>query len=123
VTGLILHQAGANQPARKVSGEVPDQPDPAGGRIAVEIAEDILETYVGEYELAPGFIVVVTLEDGALFGQPTGQQKFGLFAESETEFFLRAVDAQVSFTKDASGSVTGMILHQSGVDQTASRMR
>jgi CubicO group peptidase (beta-lactamase class C family) len=108
-----------------INPELPLAPAPApiAERIEVEVAQDILQTYVGEYELAPGFIVVVTLEDGALFGQPTGQQKFGLFAESETEFFLRAVDAQVSFTKYASGNVTGMILHHSGVDQTASRMR
>jgi CubicO group peptidase (beta-lactamase class C family) len=123
VTGLILHQNGANQPGRRISSDVPDPPDLTGGRIEVEVAQDILETYVGEYELAPGFLVVVTLEDGALFGQPTGQGKFGLFPESETEFFLRAVDAQVSFTKDASGNVTGMILHQSGVDQQGEKVR
>jgi len=30
-----------------------------------------------------------------------------MFAESETKFFLRVVDAQISFTKDDSGAVTG----------------
>jgi len=123
VTGLILHQGGANQPGRKISSEVPDPPDPTGGRIAVEVAEEILDTYVGEYELAPGLIVMVTLEGGALFAQVTGQGKLALLAESETEFFLRAVDAQVSFTKDAAGNVTGMILHQSGVDQQGDKVR
>ena len=123
VAGLILHQNGANQPARKISADVPDLPDPAGGRIAVEVAEDVLETYVGEYELAPTFSLVVTLENGALFGQATGQGKVALFAESEMEFFLRAVDAQVSFTKDDSGAVTGMILHQNGVNQPGRKVR
>ena len=123
VTGMIFHQNGANQPARKVSGEAPDPPDPTGGRIAVEVAEEILDTYVGEYELAPGLIVMVTLEGGALFAQVTGQGKLALLAESETEFFLSAVDAQVSFTKDAAGNVTGMILHQSGVDQQGDKVR
>ena len=83
----------------------------------------ILETYVGEYELAPTFSIVVTLEDGALFAQATGQQTFPIFAESETEFFLRVVDAQVSFTKDDSGAVTGMILHQNGANQPARKIR
>ena len=98
-------------------------PVPMEDRIQVVVAEDILETYVGEYELAPGFTIVMTVEDGALFTQATGQGKFPLFAESEMEFFLRVVDAQVSFTKDDSGAVTGMILHQSGVDQPARKVR
>ena len=86
-------------------------------RVEVEVAEDILETYVGEYEFAPTFSIVVTLEAGALFAQATGQPKFPIFAESETQFFLRAVDAQISFTMDDSGAVTGIILHQGGANQ------
>ena len=66
--------------------------------------------------------IVVTLEDGALFAQPRGQQKAGLFAESDTEFFLKIVDAQVTFTKDA-GAVTAMILHQNGRDPPAPKVR
>ncbi len=98
-------------------------PDPSAGRIEVEVDQDILETYVGEYELAPTFVITVTVEEGGLFAQATDQERFALFAEAETEFFLRAIDAQVSFTKDDSGAVTGLILHQSGVDQQARKVR
>ena len=98
-------------------------PVPVAERVEVAVSEDILETYVGEYELAPTFTIVVTREGGALFVQATAQPRFPVFAESETKFFLRAVDAQVSFTKDDAGSVTGMILHQSGVDQQARKVR
>ena len=90
-------------------------------RTEVEVAEDILETYIGEYELTPAFSLVVTLEDGALFVQATGQGKAAIFAESETKFFLKVVDAQISFTKDDAGPVAGLILHQGGVDQKALR--
>lgn len=83
-------------------------------RTKVEVAAEILETYVGEYEFAPGFTIVVSLEDGTLFAQPTGQEKAPLFAESETKYFLKVVDAQITFTKDDSGAVTEMILHQNG---------
>ena len=108
-----------------INPELPLAPAPApiAERIEVAVAEDILETYVGEYELAPTFVIVVTLEGGALFMQATAQPRFPVFAESETKFFLRVVDAQVSFTKDDSGVVTGLILHQSGVDQTAPKVR
>ena len=37
-----------------------------------------------------------------------------MYAESPTDFFLKIVDAQVVFRKDATGRVTGLILHQGG---------
>lgn len=91
-------------------------------RTEVDVAVEILETYVGEYDL-PEFLVAVTLEDGALFAQPAGQPKFPLFAESETKFFLRVVEAQITFTKDDAGTVTGMILHQGGRDSSAPKVK
>jgi hypothetical protein len=92
-------------------------------RTEIEVAAEVLETYVGEYELTPEFTIVVTLEDGGLFVQATGQPKVGLFAESETKFFLRVAAAQISFTKDDSGEVTGLILHQGGRDRPARKTR
>jgi len=35
-------------------------------------------------------------------------------SESETKFFLRVVDGQVEFVKDATGKVTGMVMTQGG---------
>ena len=35
-----------------------------------------------------------------------------MFAESETKFFLKLMDAQITFVKDASGKVTHLVLHQ-----------
>ena len=108
-----------------INPEVPlaPVPVPPEERVEIEVAEDILETYVGEYELAPTFSIVVTLEGGALFLQATAQPRFPVFAESETKFFLRVVDAQVSFTKDDSGGVTGIILHQNGANQPGRKVR
>jgi len=34
---------------------------------------------------------------------------------------LKIVDAQIDFMKDAGGAVTSVVLHQNGVDQTATR--
>ena len=121
VTGLILHQGGVDQGAQKVGA--PAMAGVGVERTEVAVAEDILETYVGEYQLAPTFSIVVTLEEGALFAQATAQPKFPVFAESETEFFVRVVDAQISFTKDDSGAVTGLILHQGGANQPARKVR
>jgi len=107
-----------------INPEVPlaSSPGPQQERVEVDVAEEVLETYVGEYELVPGFSIVVTLNGGALFGQATGQERFPFFAESEEKFFLKVVDAQVTFTKDESGAVTGLILHQNGVNQTGRKV-
>jgi CubicO group peptidase (beta-lactamase class C family) len=92
-------------------------------RVAVTVPAAILQTYVGEYVLAPTFSIVISLERGALFGQATGQPRFAMFAESEREFFLRDVDAQVTFERDANGVVTGLVLHQGGQNIPGRKVR
>jgi CubicO group peptidase (beta-lactamase class C family) len=94
---------------------------PAKPRVAVRVAAPILETYVGEYALAPTFVMSVTREGDQLFLQATGQPRFPIFAETETRFFLKVVDAQITFVKDASGAVIELILRQNGIDQRAKR--
>ena len=59
----------------------------------------MLAQYVGRYQIGPDFILAVTLEGGQLMTQATGQNKLEVFAESETRFFLKAVDAQLTFGK------------------------
>jgi CubicO group peptidase (beta-lactamase class C family) len=90
-------------------------------RKEVLVAPAILAKYVGVYEVAPGFNLVMTLEDGNLMTQATGQPKFQLFAESDTKFFLKVVDAEVEFFKNANGEVTHLVLHQGGQDMTGTK--
>jgi len=44
-----------------------------------------------------------------------------MFAESETRFFLKVVDAQVEFVKNDTGRVTNLVLHQGGQDMKGVR--
>jgi hypothetical protein len=67
--------------------------------------------------------ITITLENGALFAQRSGQGKYRILAESETKFYLAAVEAQISFTKDESGAVTGLILHQNGREAPGRRVK
>ena len=85
-------------------------------RKEIAVSPAILEKYVGTYELMPNFDIVVTLEGSQLMSQATGQSKFPLFAESETKFFLKVVDAEVEFFKNDKGDETHLILHQGGHD-------
>ncbi|MGD2120208.1 MAG: serine hydrolase [Gemmatimonadota bacterium] len=105
------------EPVRRGFAPIPE-------RTEVAVEEGILRDYVGEYELESGVSIVVTLEEGALFGRAsTGQERFQLFPESESEFFLKVADVQITFDRDDSGSVTGAILHQGGASQPMRKVR
>ncbi len=95
--------------------------EPRKERIAIKIDPKILDAYVGDYELAPTFVIAITKEKDRLMLQATAQPKFEVFPESETKFFLKVVDAQITFVKDDKGAVTQLILHQNGLDQPAKR--
>jgi hypothetical protein len=82
----------------------------------------IYDAYVGKYTFAPTFAMTVTREGNRLMAQLMGQQKFEVFPESDTTFFLRDVDAQITFVKDATGKVVALILHQNGRDQRAQKI-
>lgn len=114
VTHLVLHQNGREQKAPRVSEVVAE-------RKAIEVPRSLLQGYVGNYELRPGFALAITLEGDQLMSQATGQRKLPLFAESETKFFLKVIDAQLEFFKDEQGAVTHAVLHQGGADLKATR--
>jgi CubicO group peptidase (beta-lactamase class C family) len=90
-----------------------DKPLPSG-KAEVEISNEVFDQYVGEYELAPGFLIKIWREDRKFKGQATGQMAFDVFAESETKFFLKIVPARMEFNKDDAGNVTGMTFYQNG---------
>jgi CubicO group peptidase (beta-lactamase class C family) len=107
-----------------VDPRVPLAPAPVKvAHTEITVAPAVLDRYVGDYEFAPNFHIVVTREGNALFGQPTGQDKVQLFAEKEDAFFLKVVDAQIVFTKDSSGNVTGMVLKQNGGEAPGKKIR
>ncbi|GBC82412.1 Penicillin-binding protein 4* [bacterium HR10] len=52
-----------------------------------------------------------------------GQPPIELFPESETRFFLRVMDAEITFVKSERGEITHLVLHQGGQDHLARRIR
>jgi len=89
---------------------------------AIELNPAIYQAYVGDYEFAPEVILTVTSEAQRIFAQLTGQERLEIFPESATEFFLTVVDAQLTFEVDKTGKASHVILHQGGLDQTATRV-
>lgn len=88
----------------------------------IKLDGKILESYVGVYEVSPDFKFTVSREKDRLFVAPTGQEKFEIFAESETKFFLKINDAQMEFMKDGSGKVNKVMITQGGRKTDAVRI-
>ena len=93
----------------------------AQGASEITVAPQVLEQYVGIYELAPTFKITVTREASQLMVQASGQPKLPVFASSETKFFYKVVDAQIEFFKDAKGAVTHLVLYQNNQELKAPR--
>ncbi len=108
----------ANRQAIKAAAE---KTEPPTASPLVRVAPEVLEKYEGVYEITPQFAMTVTLEDGKLIVQATGQGKLFLDGESATKFSCRGVDAQITFVKDDSGKFSRLILHQNGANQVAMR--
>jgi CubicO group peptidase (beta-lactamase class C family) len=114
VTYLVLHQGGRDMKAARTSGKVAEHKE-------ITVSPQVLAQYTGTYELRPGFDMVITAEGGQLISQATGQGKLPLFAESETKFFPKLIDAEIEFLKDDKGAVTHLVLHQGPMEIKAPR--
>jgi len=95
---------------------------PPAFRTVVEIDQAIYDEYVGRYQLAENVVFSVTRRGDRLFVQLTGQPSFEVFPESETNYFYRVVDAQITFGRSDDGTVDHLVLHQNDMDQRADRL-
>jgi serine-type D-Ala-D-Ala carboxypeptidase/endopeptidase len=91
-------------------------------RRAVLVDPAVLATYAGRYVIAPTFVLTVRPDGGRLFVQATGQAEAEVYAESETEFFYRVVNAQISFASPEGGAAPWLTLHQNGNSLRARRL-
>lgn len=79
----------------------------------VKVDQALLQRYTGTYELVPGFNIEISRDGDQLYAQATGQPRFEIYPKSDTEFYLKVVEAQIIFSADAEG-VVSMALHQNG---------
>jgi len=89
----------------------------------VELSVEVLESYVGVYEITPEFAITVSRKDNQVFAQATGQPEFEIFPSAENEFFLKVVEASVTFNKNEKGEINGLTLHQGGQNTPATKVK
>jgi hypothetical protein len=80
------------------------------GDPGIRLRSDVLASYAGVYELAPGHDVVVTVTGDMLFVQGLNEPKLPLLAQSETQFMSTATPTGFEFVKDAEGKVTQLLV-------------
>ena len=95
---------------------------PPKERKQVAVDPKVFDSYVGQYQLTPNFVMTITRDGTQLFVQATGQPRLEIFPESDRDYFLKVVDAQITFETDSQGRAMGLVLHQNGVNQTAKRL-
>ncbi len=86
-----------------------------------EVDKEIIETYLGDFELQPGVIISITEDNGKLIGKATGQDKVPLKAISKTEFIVENTEFKIEFIPNGKNKVTVLKLHQGGSASEAIR--
>jgi hypothetical protein len=91
------------------------------GATGIRVRPELLATYAGVYELAPGREAVVTAVGDLLFVKGLNEPKLPLFVTSETQFMSTATPNGFEFVKDAQGNVTHLIVRGPDGDHKAVR--
>jgi CubicO group peptidase (beta-lactamase class C family) len=81
---------------------------------SILVDQKTLNTYIGEFELRPGFTIIITENNGQLSAQATGQSVISLTPLSATEFKVKGVEAKIEFIPNGDENIKSIKLHQNG---------
>ena len=109
--------------AARVAATPPPSTPPAAQPAAASSSGVRLENLAGEYEIAPGRTLAVTLEGGRLHGQPQGGEKRALTFVSGTTFSADGTPITLTFVLDADGGATAAVMRQNGRERTLAKIR
>jgi serine-type D-Ala-D-Ala carboxypeptidase/endopeptidase len=101
---------------------------PLKQRRQITLSPEVFAAYAGTFAGSPAVGITVRfavrVRGSQLFVQATGEDELEAFPETETEFFGRDVDFQITFVKDADGKVNSLVVHpEEGCDLRASRVQ
>jgi CubicO group peptidase (beta-lactamase class C family) len=88
----------------------------------VEVADDILESYVGKYQLLPAVFIDISKQGKQLYVQVTGQPKVAIYPSSKNKFFFKVVEATIVFNQNDNGQIESLTLNQNGQNLQANKV-
>jgi hypothetical protein len=97
--------------------------DKPRARVVAQIDPAVYERYVGRYEIMPNMGVVITREGDKLLAQATGQVPVQLYPESETKFFLKVIEGEITFVTNDKGEATELLFTMNNQTMRARRVK
>ena len=92
-------------------------------RKEILLTEEQLKKFVGIFEVEKDYEIKITIDKNQLFTQLTGQNAIPIYAENDTQFFLKVVDAQLQFEQNEKGEIVKLFLLQNGNKIEAKRTK
>ena len=83
-------------------------------RTPIAVDPVVLSDLAGKYQIAPGIVYEIIVENGKLLGASTGQPKLEIHPESESVFFTRTPAALYVFIRDRTGKIVHILFIQDG---------
>jgi len=115
LTGKVVELIASEGDQKLAAKKINDQ-----GHASQVNYDEYIGTYIGQ---KPEEQFVVTKKNDLLFIKLSGHEfEYPVFAESDIEFFLKHVDAQVSFIRDNNGQIKKAIVHLGAQDIAANKI-
>ncbi len=89
---------------------------------SVELKEETLKRYAGEYILTPNFTVKIRVDGNRIFAKATSQAEFEIFPMNKTKFYYKVVNAQIEFL-ETDGKIDRLTLYQNGRELPAKKIK
>jgi hypothetical protein len=80
----------------------------------VKLSDQVIDIYTGKYVHPNGVNFTVTREPNALRVSGEGMPTQILYPLAENRFFLKEMDLQMEFVKDAADKVTNLVVYENG---------
>jgi len=93
----------------------------ADAKKSVTLSAAALDEVIGDYKLPTGLVIHIFREGDQLISRAEGQVALPLYASGPNDFFVKIAPIALTFTRDATGKVTGLVLHQ-GADYVAPKV-
>ena len=95
----------------------------ASERKEIPLPAEVLARYAGVYQADGGPPLVVVVDGQRLVMRPNDQGSILLLAQSDRMFFIRELNMEIEFVRDASGAITGLVSNQGGRQERARRIK
>lgn len=98
---------------------------PLGTHEEIDLPPEVLESYTGTYQLTPKVQIIIRRFGNQLAAEMTGPQggEADIFPSSKNHFFGRAVQLEITFIRDDSNEISGLLLDFGGRIQKAEKIK